>query len=107
MPELPKLSKDSRLEDYLTYAMLNNPKVEAAYYDWAASIEKIIIARSHPNPQLAFSTDIGKMVSSLMIGLMTDIPGPGKLKAAGNLARSDSEMKYYTFTSELLSTFFG
>lgn len=103
-PELPKLSTDSKLEDYLTFAMLNNPQVEAAYYDWAASIEKITVARSRPDPQLTFSADIGKMVSALMVGLMADIPGPGKLKAAGNLAGAESEAKYYAFTSELLST---
>ena len=103
-PELPKLSGDSKLEDYLTFAMLNNPQVEAAYYDWAASVEKITIARSRPDPQLTFSADIGKMVSALMVGLMADIPGPGKLKAAGNLAGAESEGKYYEFVSEILST---
>ena len=33
-PSLPVLTTDSSLGDYLTYAMLNQPRVEAAYYDW-------------------------------------------------------------------------
>lgn len=103
-PELPKLTTETNLEEYLTYAMLNNPKVEAAYYDWAASIERITTARSRPDPQLTFSADIGKMVSSVMVGLMTDIPGPGKLKAAGNMAGAESEGRYFAFVSEVLAT---
>jgi len=40
-PALPVLGTNSSLGDFLTYAMLNQPKVEAAYYDWAASVERI------------------------------------------------------------------
>ena len=45
-PVLPELTTNSTLKDFLTYAMLNQPKVEAAYYDWAASVERITQARS-------------------------------------------------------------
>src|ERR1043166_5677277 len=40
-PVLPRLTSESGLSNYLTYAVLNQPKVEAAYYDWVASIERI------------------------------------------------------------------
>ena len=59
-PTLPALSEDSSLSNYLAYAMLNQPKVEAAYYDWAASIERITQARSLPDPQFTFQMDIQK-----------------------------------------------
>ena len=103
-PELPKLTPESSIQDFLLFAMLNNPKVEAAYYDWAASIERITAARSRPDPQLTFSADIAKMVSAVMVGLMIDLPGPGKLKAAGNVAGAESESRHFAFESEVLAT---
>ena len=49
-PALPMLTADSTLSNFLAYAMLNQPEIEAAYYDWAASIERITSARSLPDP---------------------------------------------------------
>ena len=37
-PALPELTADSGLSNFLAYAMLNRPNVEAAYFDWLASI---------------------------------------------------------------------
>src|SRR5262245_60522692 len=51
-PALPDLNTNSGLGDLLRYAMLNQPKIEAAYYDWAGSIERITTARSLPDPRL-------------------------------------------------------
>src|SRR5690242_19036298 len=61
-PALPLLTADSGLSNYLTYAMLNQPKVESAYFDWLASIERITQARSFPDPQFALEMDIQKEV---------------------------------------------
>ncbi|HVV70614.1 MAG TPA: hypothetical protein VHI52_03805, partial [Verrucomicrobiae bacterium] len=47
-PVLPTLTPDSGLSNFLTYAMLKRPSIEAAYYDWAASVERITQARSFP-----------------------------------------------------------
>ena len=44
---------------------------------------------------------------SLMPGLMMDFPGPGKLKAAANVATAESEAKYFAFESSLLQTAFA
>jgi PBP1b-binding outer membrane lipoprotein LpoB len=85
-PEMPALGTNSPLHDFLLFAMLNQPQVEAAYYDWAASVQRITVERSLPDPRLTFSADIADMVMSLMPGLMMDFPGPGKLKWAANVA---------------------
>src|SRR5579872_2606743 len=61
-PALPILRGDSGLSNFLAYAMLNHPNVEAAYYDWAASVERITQARSYPDPQFAFQMDIQGVV---------------------------------------------
>jgi len=43
-PTLPELNPQAGLSNYLVFAMLNQPKVEAAYSDWAASVERPVRA---------------------------------------------------------------
>jgi outer membrane protein TolC len=106
-PDLPKLDTNAPLHDFLFFAMLNQPQVEAAYFDWAASVQRITVERSLPDPRLTFQSDIANMVMSLMPGLMMDFPGPGKLKAAANVATAESEGKYFAFELSVLQTAFA
>jgi outer membrane protein TolC len=103
-PELPVLTSQSSLSNYLTYALLNQPQVEAAYFDWLASVEGITVARSLPDPQLTFQMDIQQVVTSLMPGLMMSFPGAGKLRAAGTLAAAQSQAQYFAFRSASLQS---
>ena len=103
-PTLPALTTASPLEDYLRFATLNSPRVEAAYYDWAAAVERITPARSLPDPRLTFESDISDTVMSLMPGLMVDLPGPGKLRAAGDVMAAESRGAYFGFEREILRT---
>src|ERR1041385_4690760 len=103
-PALPTLQTNASLSNFLAFAVLNQPQIEAAYFDWAASVERITRERSLPDPRLTFETDISDVVMSLMPGLMMDFPGPGKLKAAANVAAAESEMKYFAFESSVLQT---
>ncbi len=106
-PAGPALTTNAPLRDYLLFAMLNQPQVEAAYYDWAASVPRITVERSLPDPRLTFQSDIADMVMALTPGLMMDFPGPGKLKAAANIATAESEAKYFTFEWSVLQTAFA
>lgn len=106
-PALPKLETNAPLHDFLLFAMLNQPQVEAAYFDWAASVRRITVERSLPDPRLTFSSDISDMVMSLMPGLMMDFPGPGKLKAAAGVATAESEARYFVFEWSVLQTAFA
>ncbi len=103
-PELPALTAASPLADLLRFATLNNPRVEAAYYDWAAAVEAITPARSRPDPRLTFELDITDTIMSLMPGLMVDLPGPGKLRAAGDVMAAESRVAYFGFEREILRT---
>lgn len=103
-PTLPALSAASPLADYLLFAMLNSPRVEAAYHDWAAAVEGITPARSLPDPRLTFESDIADTVLTLMPGLMLDLPGPGKLQAAGERMAAESRAAYFGFEQEILRT---
>lgn len=103
-PKLPNLTTNSPLADFLMYAMLNQPQIEANYYDWAASVERITVERSMPDPKLTFQAYIQHTLTSIMPGLMQDFPGPGKLKAAGNVAAAESASKYFAFESSVLNS---
>jgi outer membrane protein TolC len=105
-PALPALTAESNLSNYLAYALLNQPKVEAAYYDWAASIERITQARSLPDPQFTFQMDIQNIVTSIMPGLMGSIPWPDKLRVAAQIASAESQSRYFAFQSTVLTSAF-
>lgn len=105
-PSLPVLSADAGLSNYLGYALLNQPQVEAAYYDWLASVERITQARSLPDPQFTFQMDIQNAITSLMPGLMGTVPWPSKLRVGAQVASAQSQAKYFAFQSAVLQTAF-
>ena len=104
---LPELTPDSSLSNLVAYALLNSPTVEAAFYDWSASVENITVTRSLPDPQLTFQSYIQDTLTSLMPGFMQQFPGPGKLKARAGVAAAESQAKYFAFESAVLQTAFN
>ena len=106
-PALPLLTTNAPLADFLAYALLNHPDVEAAYFDWAAAVARITSAGAPPDPQLTFQLDIQSVVTSLMPGLMFAFPGPGKLRAQAAVAAAESAGKYHAFESRVLEAAFA
>lgn len=106
-PALPQLTTNAPLSDFLTYALLNHPDIETAYFDWAASVARITSAGAPPDPRLTFQADIQSVVTSLMPGLMFDFPGPGKLRGQVAVAVAESTGKYHEFEARVLTTAFG
>ncbi|MGA2692879.1 MAG: TolC family protein [Opitutaceae bacterium] len=103
-PALPVLRVDSPAEDFIRFAVLNHPAVVAAYYDWRASVEDIVPARSLPDPQFIFQADITNSVSSLMPGLMFNFLGSGKRAAMGREAASASGIARRSYITAVLDT---
>jgi outer membrane protein TolC len=103
-PPLPDLNANASLSNYLAFAMLNQPKVESAYYDWLASVERITQARSLPDPQFTFQMDIQNVITSIMPGLMAAIPWPDKLRVGAQVASAESQSRYYAFQSAVFSS---
>jgi len=99
---LPDLTPDSSLSEFIRYAMLHQPSVEAAYLDWLASVESITVARSLPDPRLMFETDITRIVQTSMPGLIMDFPVLAKLSALGQAASADSQRRYFAFEMAVL-----
>jgi cobalt-zinc-cadmium efflux system outer membrane protein len=104
---MPELTPDSSLSNFLAYALLNSPAVEATYYDWSASVESITVTRSLPDPQLTFQSDIANVVETIMPGFLQEFPGPGKLKARARVAGAESRAKYFAFESAVLQSAFN
>ena len=103
---LPALDTNATLGTFLTYAMLNQPRVEAAYYDYAAAVERITLERSLPDPRLTLELDIQDAVTTVMPGLMTDLPWVKKLRIRADVASAESQAKYFQFEAAVLQTAF-
>ena len=50
----PELTEASGLADYLAYAALNNPSLEAAFNGWRAAVERVPQVRALPDPARAW-----------------------------------------------------
>lgn len=101
-PKLPTLDANASLGTLLEYAMLNHPTVEAAYFDYAAAVERITLERSLPDPRLTLELDIQDVVMAVMPGLMADVPWVKKLRIQADEASAESQAKYYAFEAEVL-----
>jgi outer membrane protein TolC len=106
-PAAPNLGSDTTLSGFLSYALLNAPRVEAAFFDWAASVENITVERSLPDPRLTFQMYIAGVVTSVMPGLMQEFPGPGKLALRAKVASAMSQVRYFDFENAVLQTAFA
>ena len=84
--------------------MLKQPRVEAAYFDWAVWVERITVARSLPDPRLTFESDIQDIVMTAMPGFMMNFPAPGKLRAGGEIAAAESQSRYSAFRAQVLES---
>ena len=105
-PALPFLHPDSPQSDFITYAVLNNPEAETAFYDWKKAVEDIMVAQSLPNPKLTFSSEIMSSVEKFLVGFMQDIPASGKLALEAEAFSLEAQAKRFLFEEELLKTAF-
>jgi cobalt-zinc-cadmium efflux system outer membrane protein len=105
---LPSLNTNGQFEQFVLYAILNDPQVEAAFHAWAASVHRITVERSRPDPRLTLQASVADMVlMALMAGIMTDVPGAGKRAAAADIATAESQAKYFDFEARVLQSAFA
>jgi len=88
---LPELNEESTLSDYLRYAVLNNPGIEAAFNNFKAALEKVPQAKSLPDPRFSYryyieqvETRVGAQKQAFGISQM--FPWFDKLQLRGNAA---------------------
>jgi len=90
-PRLPNLTESSKLSDYIAYAALNNPGLQAAFNRWKAALERIPQVKALPDPRFNYlyyvqevETRVGPQRHGL--GISQVFPWFGKLKLRGDVA---------------------
>jgi outer membrane protein TolC len=88
---LPTLDQTSTLEDYLKYAALNNPGLEAAFNQWKAALERVTQVTSLPDPRFNYAYYIEEVETRVgpqrqKFGISQTFPWFGKLKLKGDAA---------------------
>jgi outer membrane protein TolC len=89
--QLPELNEDSGLNEYLAYAALNNPGLEAAFNRWKAALEMVSQARTLPAPRFNYGCFIQEVETRVgpqeqRVGLSQMFPWFGKLRLRGESA---------------------
>ena len=109
--KLPELHAESTLSDYLTYAALQNPGLEAAFNRWQAALQKVVQAKSLANPKLSYvvfmrevETRVGPQEQKF--GLSQQFPWFGKLRLRGDVATSAANAAYQQYQSRKLRLIF-
>jgi len=106
----PVLDADSRLEDYLRYAALENPGLEGMFQEWKAAVERLPQVSALPDPQFTYGyyvgeveTRVGPMQHSL--SLSQTFPWFGKLQDRENAAARYANAAYERFEAARLALF--
>jgi outer membrane protein TolC len=98
------------LSDYLAYAALNNPSLEAAFNDWKAELEKTQRARALPDPKFTYAHYIREVETRVgpqrrAYTLMQMFPWYSKLKLRGDIAFEASEAARSRYEAAKLKVF--
>ncbi len=101
------LDDNASLDDYLKYALLNNPGVKAAFADWTAAVEAGAQADALPNPTLSYAyfienveTRVGPQKQKLEISQM--FPWFGKRGLKGDIAALSAKAAYESYEAAKL-----
>lgn len=89
--DLTTLGEHATLSDYLTYAALNNPGLEAAFNLWRAAIEKVPQVRSLADPRFTYGYFIQEVETRVgpqrqNFAIVQTFPWFGKLSLKGDMA---------------------
>ncbi len=109
--ELPELADGTGLPQYLEYAALNNPGLEAAFNRWKAALEKVPQVKALPDPRFSYryyiqavETRVGAQRQGFAIS--QTFPWLGKLEAKGNAALEAADVKRKAYEAEKLALFY-
>lgn len=108
---LPKLNESSTLSDYLTYAALNNPGLEAAFNRWKAALERIPQVSALPDPKFNYLYYIREVETRVGpqrhgFGIAQAFPWFGKLKLRGDVATEAAHAARKRYEAAKLKLFY-
>jgi cobalt-zinc-cadmium efflux system outer membrane protein len=109
--KLPLLTTASTIQDYLRYAALHNPGLEAAFNRWKAALEKIPQARALPDPRFTYAwfiqnveTRVGPQENKL--GGSQTLPWLDKLRLRGGIAMEGADAAKEQYEAVKLQLFY-
>ncbi len=107
----PEIDERATLSDYLAYAALNNPGLEAAFDEWKAALEGIRQVRALPDPRFTYAyyiqaveTRVGPQQQSF--ALTQTFPWFGKLERRGDMAFEAAEAAREKYEAAKLRLFY-
>lgn len=107
-PAEPELGPASELADYVRFAALHNPGLQAAFAKWRAALERVPQASSLADPRFTYryyveevETRVGPQDQGF--GLSQAFPWFGKLALAGDVAFERSEVLRQEFEAHRLA----
>jgi outer membrane protein TolC len=108
---LPVLTEDSALSDYLAYAALNNPGLEAAFNRWKAALERVPQVRSLPDPRFNYAYFIREVETRVgpqqhKLGVAQAFPWFGKLELRGDVALEAANAERQRYEAAKLKLFY-
>ncbi len=110
-PRLPELTNTSGLSDYLVYAALNNPGLEAAFNRFKAALERVPQVKALPDPRFNYKyfieeveTKVGPQRQGL--GISQLFPWFGKLDLRGDVAAQAANAARQRYEAVKLKLFF-
>ncbi len=105
------LDEGATLQDYLAYAALNNPGLEAVFNDWTRALERVPQAKSLPDPRFTYAYYIREVETRVgpqrqAFTLMQTFPWFGKLGGRGDVAREAAEAAHQKYEAAKLRLFY-
>jgi cobalt-zinc-cadmium efflux system outer membrane protein len=109
-PNLPELKENSELRDYLAYAALNNPQLEAAFNRWKAALEMVPQARTLPDPRFYYGYFIQEVETRVgpqeqRLGISQMFPWFGKRELRGEAAFEGANAAQQQYEAAKLALF--
>jgi len=109
--ELPELGENSTLSDYLAYAALNNPGLEASFNRWKGALERIPQVKAYPDPRFNYAFFIREVETRVgpqrqKLGLAQTFPWFGKLDLRGDAAFEASKVEKARYDATRLGLFY-
>lgn len=107
-----ELTESSGLSDYLVYALLNNPGVEAAFNRFKAAVERIPQVRALPDPKFTYRYFIREVETRVgpqqqAVGLAQTFPWFGKLELRADVAAENAHAARQRYEAEKLKVIYA
>ncbi len=105
------IPEDASLSEYLRYAALNNPGLEAAFNEWKAAVERVPQVKALPDPRFTYRYYIREVETRVgpqrqAFGLSQTFPWFGKLALRSDVAAEAARAARQRYEAHKLALFY-